>query len=399
MPAVAVVYSYLDWHVAKHDVYAITHTPNSPADGARPATAASRSPSRRRPPPSSAKKPRSGSLGGFSGSFGSFGNLQLAGRGKKKDAMQSSPQVGPPPPPPRTASSRRGSIGLASGASAEDSCLFEAVASDTDCRARPLLAGSLLGNDGESPARTRSPEATAASRRQLLYGKDVDRRAATRRSAATAPRAPCTCRTATRRSSGLVIVPYREAGIWSRSICMNQFDSDSDSGSMMSYLKKALSENYGVVIMNPAAQSCHPRAHVESAWDQLVAPLLSEVFVVAFSRGAQMVLHLLNYDNGLGVMQDRVKALALVEPSPLRRDSDTYFARRMLARRAVAWILNSDIDVGCKIPQGHARGCVCVGRHGAVQRAGSSGAYALEMVKSSVLDPSPPDAARLPALR
>ncbi|KAF4324475.1 hypothetical protein BBO99_00000159 [Phytophthora kernoviae] len=184
----------------------------------------------------------------------------------------------------------------------------------------------------------------------------------------------------------LVIVPYREAGIWSRSICMNQFDSGSDSGSMLSYLKKALAENYGVMIMNPAAQSCHPRAHVENAWDQLIAPLISEVFIVAFSRGAQMVLHLLNYDNGQGVMQDRVKALALVEPSHYVSDSDTYFARRVLARRAVAWILNSEIDVGEKIPQGHTRhGCVCVSAGTVPSNVlGSSGAYALEMVKSSV---------------
>ncbi|GMF13614.1 unnamed protein product [Phytophthora lilii] len=319
-------------------------------------------------------------------------------------AHMNSPQV------VHSASGRRGSLGLASGASAEDSCLFvdnlirgvqqqlrvelgfrevvvatgeEAVASNSDSgRARTLLAGSVLA-DGDSPgaAEPQPWEATAASKRALLYGKDVDGRCAD-------------CAKGTVYVSAgyenkqrlLVIVPYREAGIWSRSICMNQFDSDSDSGSMMSYLKKALSENYGVVIMNPAAQSCHPRAHVESAWDQLIAPLLSEVFIVAFSRGAQMVLHLLNYDNGLGVMQDRVKALALVEPSHYVSDSDTYFARRMLARRAVAWILNSEIDVGCKIPQGHTRhGCVCVSAGTVPSNVlGSSGAYALEMVKSSV---------------
>ncbi|KAH7460821.1 Cotranscriptional regulator FAM172A [Phytophthora ramorum] len=296
-----------------------------------------------------------------------------------------------------SASGRRGSIGLASGASAEDSCVFVdnlirgvqqqlrtelgfrevLVATGEEAEdARSVQAGSILSEkEGEQPW-----EATAASKRQLLYGKDVDQ-----------------CRECAKGtvfvSDGyeskqrlLVIVPYREAGIWSRSICMNQFDSDKDTGSMLAYLKKALAESYGVVIMNPAAQSCHPRAHVESAWDQLIAPLSSEVFVIAFSRGAQMVLHLLNYDNGLGVMQDRVKALALVEPSHYVSDSDSYFARRMLARRAVAWILNSEIDVGSKIPQGHTRhGCVCVSA-GAVPSnvLGSSGAYALQMVKSSV---------------
>ncbi|KAL4156896.1 hypothetical protein PRNP1_005922 [Phytophthora ramorum] len=367
---------------AHHTAAAITHF-HADAD------AGDRSEPLAVPSSASTKKPRSGSLGGF----GSFGNLQLAGRKHKNSSSNSmqSPQMA------HSASGRRGSIGLASGASAEDSCVFVdnlirgvqqqlrtelgfrevLVATGEEAEdARSVQAGSILSEkEGEQPW-----EATAASKRQLLYGKDVDQ-----------------CRECAKGtvfvSDGyeskqrlLVIVPYREAGIWSRSICMNQFDSDKDTGSMLAYLKKALAESYGVVIMNPAAQSCHPRAHVESAWDQLIAPLSSEVFVIAFSRGAQMVLHLLNYDNGLGVMQDRVKALALVEPSHYVSDSDSYFARRMLARRAVAWILNSEIDVGSKIPQGHTRhGCVCVSA-GAVPSnvLGSSGAYALQMVKSSV---------------
>lgn len=184
----------------------------------------------------------------------------------------------------------------------------------------------------------------------------------------------------------LVIIPYREAGIWSRSICMQQTSAHDNSGSMITYLKKALSENYGVVIMNPAAQVCHPSHHVEQAWDQLIAPLDSDIFVIAFSRGCQYVKHLLNHDNGHGVVQDRVKALALVEPSHYVAESDTYFARRILARRAVAWILSTDIDVGVKIPKGEARhGCVCISA-GAVPMnvQGSSGAWALEIVMSSV---------------
>lgn len=184
----------------------------------------------------------------------------------------------------------------------------------------------------------------------------------------------------------LVIVPYREAGIWSRSICMQQTSANDNSGAMLSYLKKALAENYGVVIMNPAAQVCHPSAHVEQAWDQLIAPLDSDIFIIAFSRGCQYVKHLLNHDNGQGIVQDRVKALALVEPSHYVNESDTYFARRILARRAVAWILSTEIDVGSKIPKGEARhGCVCISA-GVVPMnvQGSSGAWALEIVMSSV---------------
>ncbi|TDH71332.1 uncharacterized protein CCR75_001933 [Bremia lactucae] len=305
---------------------------------------------------------------------------------------------------------RRGSVGLASGASAEDSCLFvdnlirvvqQRLRSELGFREVLVATGEerkdtdtdssrLHATPSDSPLKVDEPQpwdVMAASKRQLLYGKDVDRTKLSDFS--------CTeCLKGTvyvsegyeKKQRLLVIVPYREAGIWSRSICMNQFDSDRESGSMLSYLKKALSENYGVIIMNPAAQSCHPRTHVETAWDQLIAPLLSDVFIVAFSRGAQMVLHLLNHDNGQGVVQDRVKALALVEPSHYVSDHDTYFARRILARRAVSWILNSEIDVGCKIPQGPLRhGCVCVSAGTVPSNVlGSSGAYALEMVKSSV---------------
>ncbi|CCI45164.1 unnamed protein product [Albugo candida] len=185
----------------------------------------------------------------------------------------------------------------------------------------------------------------------------------------------------------LVIIPYREACIWSRSICMQKDSSAQDDlGSMMGYLRKAISEEYGVIIMNPAAQSCHPQNHVEQVWDQLVVPLSSDIFIIAFSRGTQHVKHLLSYDNGMGIVQERVRALSLVEPSHYVHESDLYFTRRILARRAVAWILSPDIDVGLKIPSAEARhGCVCISAGTVpVNAKGSSGAWALEMVMTSV---------------
>ncbi|CAI5740077.1 unnamed protein product [Peronospora destructor] len=201
------------------------------------------------------------------------------------------------PSPHRTQSGRHGSFGRANQCtSAEDSCVFvdklirgvqlrlhkelgfrevviatgqEASDVDTD--------SSGAHNSVESPGvvDTHNMQSWEASKCQLLYNKAVDRQ-----NSDTSQCSECVQGTVyvsdgyEKKQRLLVIVPYREAGIWSRSICMNQFDSDSDSGSMMSYLKKALRENYGVVIFNPAAQSCHPRAHVENAWDQLIAPLL-----------------------------------------------------------------------------------------------------------------------------
>lgn len=96
--------------------------------------------------------------------------------------------------------------------------------------------------------------------------------------------------------------------------------------------------------------------------------------------------HLLIHDDGHGIVQDRVKALAFVEPSHYVNDNDPYFARRILARRAIAWLLSSEIDVGSKIPTAEARhGCVCVSA-GQVPPfvKSSSGAWALEMVMSSI---------------
>lgn len=184
----------------------------------------------------------------------------------------------------------------------------------------------------------------------------------------------------------LVIIPYREAGIWSRSICMQNESRDDETGSMLAYLRKALVENYGVLIMNPSAHVADPQKHVEQVWNRFVIPLSCDVFVIAFSRGTQYVKHLLIHDDGHGIVQDRVKALAFVEPSHYVNDNDPYFARRILARRAIAWLLSSEIDVGSKIPTAEARhGCVCVSA-GQVPPfvKSSSGAWALEMVMSSI---------------
>nr|CCA24295.1 ribosomal protein S6 kinase putative [Albugo laibachii Nc14] len=184
----------------------------------------------------------------------------------------------------------------------------------------------------------------------------------------------------------LVIIPYREAGIWSRSICMQNESPDDETGSMLAYLRKAQVENYGVLIMNPVAHVSDPQKHVEQVWNQFVTPLSCDVFVIAYSRGTQYVKHLLIHDDGNGIVQDRVKALAFVEPSHYVNDDDPYFARRILARRAIAWLLSTEIDVGSKIPTADSRhGCVCVSA-GQVPPfvKSSSGAWALEMVMSSI---------------
>ncbi|OQS01300.1 ribosomal protein S6 kinase [Achlya hypogyna] len=204
---------------------------------------------------------------------------------------------------------------------------------------------------------------------------------------------PCQCKSATvfhtkdhgKSQRLLVIVPYREAGVWSRSICMNT-NGDEEAGTMLTYLRKAIAEGYGVLIMNPAGQSCHTKHHVGTVWDYFVKPYECDLFILAFSRGAQNVMQLLNHDNGRGGMQHRLRALALIEPSHSVGDSDTYFARRMLSRRAVAWILSIETPAGGQITTTERRhGCICVSA-GAIPSnvLGSSGGWALRAVMTSV---------------
>ncbi|CAK4572782.1 unnamed protein product [Aphanomyces euteiches] len=206
---------------------------------------------------------------------------------------------------------------------------------------------------------------------------------------------PCQCKSATVFHTAhyetatrlIVIVPYREAGIWSRSICLNSFASpDEDAGNMLNYLRKAIAEGYGVLIMNPAAQACHTKIHVGTVWDHFVKPFTSDLFILAHSRGCQNVMQLLNHDNGQGGMQNRLRALCFIEPSHYVSDKDTYFARRMLSRRAVSWILSLDIPAGQKITEMEKRhGCICISA-GAIPSnvQGSSGGWAIRAVLTAV---------------
>lgn len=180
----------------------------------------------------------------------------------------------------------------------------------------------------------------------------------------------------------LIIIPYRQAGVWSHSICLN---GDGEAGSMLGYLRKAVHEQYGIIIMNPAGR--HGSDHVEQVWEQIVTPLLdADLFLVAHSHGSRFVQHLLNFDNGHGIIEDRLRAVALVEPSHAVSSSDTYFARRILAKRSIAWILSAQVVVGQKIPAVEKKyGCVCISA-GPVPAnvTGSSNAWALQHVMSSV---------------
>jgi tRNA A-37 threonylcarbamoyl transferase component Bud32 len=98
-------------------------------------------------------------------------------------------------------------------------------------------------------------------------------------------------------------------------------------------------------------------------------------------------LTLLNQDNGRpGGMQVRLRALALIEPSHGITDSDTYFARRILSRRAVAWTLSIDVAAGAQISASEQQfGCICVSA-GAIPAHvhGSSVGWALVAVMTSV---------------
>lgn len=180
----------------------------------------------------------------------------------------------------------------------------------------------------------------------------------------------------------LVILPCREAGIWSSSICL----TDLNSGSMLGYLKKAKSEDYGVLVMNPVVDCSGPKLHVCNVWHQLVTPLACKISILVYSRGSQWLMELLNNRLMQEMMQKQVVAIALVEPNHVVEDSDSYFAKRMLARRTMAWMLSNEIGASKKIDcKSEKFGCVCVSAGSVPEHAdGTSGGWAIAPSMDSI---------------
>ena len=180
----------------------------------------------------------------------------------------------------------------------------------------------------------------------------------------------------------LVLIPHTEACIWSRSLCIY----GERAGSMIDYIEKAHAEKYGILILNPSVTKTHHEIiqYIYTIWKKVICQ--QDVFVVTYSRASEWLLHVLNMDNGNGHVQEHLRSIAFIEPTHFINEEDTYFTRRLLARRGMAWVLSTQVDIGTKIELEYERyGCVVLSA-GPVPKgmSGTSGAHALSQVQPSV---------------
>jgi len=106
-----------------------------------------------------------------------------------------------------------------------------------------------------------------------------------------------------------------QPGVWGCSICINE-DEGLEKGTMLSYIKAAHANNYGVIIFNPNHQSlgrAGSSQHVLQAWEEFVKPLADkgiQIDVVAHSNGAKNFVHVL--EKG-GTMAHSVRRVAFTD--------------------------------------------------------------------------------------
>lgn len=171
------------------------------------------------------------------------------------------------------------------------------------------------------------------------------------------------------RSRLLIVMSNLYPGIWSRSLISKGVN---DSGSMIPYLKRARREGYGVIVLNPAGAADAARlfgvqfkgttagdAHIEIVWDTLIKDLSSDLYVLGYARGGQYIKHLVKYDGGQGVLEQRLKAIALIESSHMITKQDSEFVQSIFSAKATAW-MNNDQEAGSLIPDKYRLGCACL---------------------------------------
>lgn len=197
-----------------------------------------------------------------------------------------------------------------------------------------------------------------------------------------AARLPIYCSKAWRRSDTLlVIVPSSrtQPGIWSRSLCI---DEGLKVGSVIPYIEKALSLNYGVVVSNPNSnfykrqnadgsltkipitQNDTPEAHILYLWDKLIAPSACEnIIIVAYGYGGVVVKNLLRLRPE---SIKRIKAVGFLESvhtllTDLSLDeADSSELRKFLERNCINWKISSN-PIGYRLEDEEEKlGCICL---------------------------------------
>ena len=144
----------------------------------------------------------------------------------------------------------------------------------------------------------------------------------------------------TNTSKALIIIPGKSEiglGIWSRKICINE---GLAAGSMLSYVTRAQSEGYSVLIMNCNAHtSTLPtnESNAEATWKSCLPQCkAASVYIVAHSWGGKCTLHLLK--TCFNDVSRRVVGIAFTDSVHKTVADLPRLASEFLKNKAVNWI-------------------------------------------------------------
>ncbi|CAK4081060.1 unnamed protein product [Aphanomyces euteiches] len=151
------------------------------------------------------------------------------------------------------------------------------------------------------------------------------------------------------------------SGIWSRSLLLR---SGVNVGSMLPYFQKAIDKGYGVVVLNPNANtvlqpdntkmpipgSSTPEEHVHHVWENYIYPSAAhQIHFLAYGYGGVLVTNLLFNPRIMANLQPRLGNLGFLECQA--SDKCPPELQPFLGPRWVRWEPSDEVGFGKEIPQ------------------------------------------------
>ncbi|EQC29513.1 AGC protein kinase [Saprolegnia diclina VS20] len=166
-------------------------------------------------------------------------------------------------------------------------------------------------------------------------------------------------------------------GVWHQNDNMNAALDEDHPFAMLSYLQRAVSEGYSVVVCNPFSNSAKvfeeggrerivpipssatPKEHVFFVWEKFLQPTSAEISVVAYQRGGSLAVALLEHFERC---RTRLHRMAFVDSKHIvNRESTSAAVLEVLGRRTIQWEASKDQALGGQIVESQERvGCVCL---------------------------------------
>ncbi|TDH67131.1 hypothetical protein CCR75_002312 [Bremia lactucae] len=161
-------------------------------------------------------------------------------------------------------------------------------------------------------------------------------------------------------------------GLWSRGLVLH---AGIKSGSMLEYFRKAMKEEYGIIVANPNKNvivvrdgkqrvpipgSSSPEEHMDSLWDTYITRSSARrVYFLGYSYGGVLIKYLLQ-SRGDQLMR-RNGAIALIESSHRIEDGDSQSVKSILAHRTMYWESNDGLfQTKLNGDAPHRTGCTCL---------------------------------------